>query len=214
MTNPAANPRRLPLFATAWALLVAAPSGAFASEDPFAGLAALDQGQLASHRGGMMIGDIPVNFAVTIRTTVQQATRPLTTLQTTLVIDNSGRLAGSTTTVGMAAPGNPAVAPGGMPISVSTGPAAPALSSADPAANIRNGGTTTVAIGNATNVIQQISSNQVQTLIANAANNVSISHSTSINAVLPSFLQANKAFTSQFQAAQLGYQAALAAVRR
>ncbi len=234
MINSAGKRPHLPSLAAALATLVAIPTGASANEDPFAGATALGRGQLAVLRGGMLIGGIPVNFAVTIRTTIQQAMQPAAVLETTLAIDDSGRLAGATTTAGTSPVVKASAAPGAVPISISmaspasAGGLAPAAgtpstvaqapagsASSAPAASApaAPAAVTAVAIGNGTNIIQQISRYQVETLISNAANGLSISHTTSIDAVLPTIVQATTAFTSRFQAARLGYQSAIAAVR-
>lgn len=158
--------RTMPAVLAGAALLMAAP-GASAGGDPFAGRAAVAAGDLASQRGGMMIGDIPVDFAVVVKTTVSDATDRPTVLETTL---------------------NPAA-----------GPVA---------------ATVTAALGQATQVVQQISPGQLQTLVSNAANGVSIDHSTTINARLPTIRQASQQFAARLQAAGLAVDAALSGLRR
>lgn len=74
--------------------------------------------------------------------------------------------------------------------------------------------TTVAALGVATRVVQQVSADQLQTLISNAANGVSVSQSTTIDATLPTLRHAGQQFTSHWRAAGLGADAALAGLRR
>ncbi|HIJ64077.1 MAG TPA: hypothetical protein HPQ04_15400 [Rhodospirillaceae bacterium] len=74
--------------------------------------------------------------------------------------------------------------------------------------------TTVAALGEATRVVQQVSPSQVQTLISNAADGVSVAQSTTINATLPTLRQVGQQFASHWRAAGLGADAALAGLRR
>ncbi len=180
MTSDGTTLRAVPALAVASALLfLARPAAARVAEDPFGGMRPMDHADLGTLRGGMMIGGIPVDFAITVTTTVQGATQTPVGLQTTLAINNVGGIgSATTTTLGL------------------------------PQAMAGNG--ISLALGGSTNLIQQVTRNQIQTLISNAANNMSVSHSTDITVTLPKFLSANQLYTSRMGVANLGFQAAMA----
>ncbi|MBI5164767.1 MAG: hypothetical protein HY985_12800 [Magnetospirillum sp.] len=90
--------RQVPLRLAAAAIMLAPglAAAAVAGDDPFAALTPLGHEELGSLRGGMMIGGIPVDFAVVIRTTVTGAMAPMG-LQTVLSVANDGSVGASST---------------------------------------------------------------------------------------------------------------------
>lgn len=166
--------------AAVWALPAMA---ALPNDDPFAEMAALADNDLGGYRGGMMIGGIPVNFAVVIRTTVEGALQQAG-LQTALTINDQGKV-GAAATTAIGAGGTSSAVAGGMAM------AAPA-----PA----NVGSTTIW--------QQVVQDQVQTLIANSQSNVTLNHHTQIDMDMPGFNALHQTYATQVQASRMGYDAA------
>lgn len=175
----------LPLLATLGTVLAGPAFATVAPDDPFAGLTPVGRSDLGDMRGGMMVGGISADFAVVVATTAQGATGAPAGLQTTLAINDAGGIAGSRTTT--------------------TG-SAPVMADAQ--------GLMLSLAGGATGVIQQVLNNQVQTLITNAANGISISHSTTIDVTLPGFQAATRTYGSQLRAAHMGWDSAVAGLGR
>jgi len=169
------------------ALLVAAtPAFALQAGDPFADIAPIGRDFLRDMRGGMMIGGIPIDFAVVVSTTVQGATLPMSGLQTTLAINDAGGIgAAHTTPIGAAS--TAVAATGGFGLALPVGQ---------------------------TSIIQQVVRDQIQTLIANTAAGVAITHATTFDVTLPSFLNASRGFAANAMIARMGIDAAVAGVRR
>ncbi|HLO77339.1 MAG TPA: hypothetical protein VK196_12865 [Magnetospirillum sp.] len=165
---------------------ILAAAMALAAPDPFTGLAPLEQAELGDHRGGMMINGIPMDFAVVIRTTVEGAVAQ--GLQTTLKVNDQGGLASAaTTTIGDST--GAAVTPttnGGMALSLPSG----------------------------TTILHQVEANQIQSLIANTRNDVSLNHRTVVNVDLPGFNALTQTWYSGNHAAQLGIDAAFSGLGR
>ncbi len=161
-------------------LLAAHPaSAALAGEDPFAAFEPVSHEVMKQARGGMMIGGMTIDFAVVVGTTAQTATGQLAGLTTTLAINNAGGVGSAVTT-----------ASGGPATLTTTG----ARMSLD---------------NDATSIMQQVINNQVQTLISNMANGITLSHTTTIDVTLPNFVHTNSVYSSQISAAQIGMEAAL-----
>lgn len=170
------------------AIFMPSDSQARLADDPFAELDAIGRADLGHLRGGMMINGIPVNFAVMIRTTVEGALAA-NGLQTTLTVDDSGGLAGMTTT---------ALAPGldsGMPVTAGDG-----------MAMTLNGGETAI--------MHQVLNGQIQALIANTMDEVTISHQTEINVTMPGFNQMTRTYSSLRQVSSLGRDAVMVGLGR
>jgi hypothetical protein len=169
-------------------VLMAGPAIAtptFLGADAFAGLEPVCRAELGDLRGGMMIGGIPVNFAVVVRTTVENSLQSAMGLQTTLTIGANGGIATSnTSSIGL-----PSVTTSGDGLLLSLG----------------NG---------ATNILQRISQDQVQTLVGNAAKDLTITHSTAIDVTVPGLLNTSHAFSSHQQVARMGVDSALAGLGR
>lgn len=166
--------------AAAW--LPAQALAAMPETDPFAGFEALDRAQLGGARGGMMIGGIPVDFAVVIRTTVEGAVAQ--GLQTVLAVNDQGGV-GSATTTPIGDPGGATVAGGG------------------------SGGVTMTLQGGSTTIVHQVIQGQVQTLIANSRSDVTLNHHTELNVDLPGFSQMSDSYRAHNVAGLLGRDAAL-----
>lgn len=177
----------LPKVLTAASALVAAtifqPSSSFAN-DPFAGLESIGRADLGHMRGGMVINGIPVNFAVMIRTTVEGALAA-SGLQTMLTIDDTGGLAGMTTT---------------------------ALGSEFPVAS--DDGMMMTLGGGDTAILHRVIDGQIQSLIANTLDEVTISHQTQINVTMPGFNQMARTYTSHSHVSSLGREAAMVGLGR
>lgn len=151
-----------------------------ATGDPFAGLAPLEQTELADHRGGMVINGIPMDFAVVVRTTVEGAVSR--GLQTLLTVNDRGGLASATTT----------------PIGDTTG------ATLAPTAT----GGTSLSLPTGTTILHQVQADQIQTLIANTKSDVSLNHRTDINVDLPGFQSLSQTWYGNNRAAQMGIDAA------
>jgi len=183
MTTDATNCRRFPLRAAmmlapvALASVMLAPAAAATIEaDPFNGQIPVSYGELRDLRGGMTIGGLSVDFAVVVSTTAQAAGQSPIGLQTTLAINNAGGLG-----------------------AVSTAPIGAAAQVA--AAATAGGGVSVTLANNATQIIQQVTHDQVLTLIGNAANGMTITQHTDMNVTLPGFLTLNRQYNVQTQVA-------------
>lgn len=188
MRTDRTTPFRRGLALAAWlaAMAPAAALAAMADYDPFAAMEPLGRSALGELRGGMMIGGIPVDFAVVIRTTVEGAMAPMA-LQTVLKVDDAGGI-GSTTT---------SATGGGTAM---TGAETDGFS---------------MSYGNgATSILHQVIKDQVQAMITNAQDNVSISHATSVDVTMPGFTQLSQNHASQAQVSRLGYEAAVVGLGR
>ncbi len=174
------------------ALLAAAawlPTQGWAAQpesDPFATFDALDRAELGGARGGMMIGGIPVDFAVVIRTTVEGAIAQ--GLQTTLTVNDQGGMGTATTT----------------PI----GDAGGTTMANNSSANNGSGGVT-MSVPGGTTILHQVIQDQVQTLIANTRSGVNLNHHTEVNVDMPGFNQMTQSYYAHSHVAQLGRDAAL-----
>lgn len=162
-----------------------AASAAIAEDDPFAGLDAVARTELGDMRGGMMINGIPVNFAVVIRTTVEGALAA-NGLQTTLTVDDAGNLAGASS---QAFGSQATVTDGG------------------------NGVTMTLA-GGGTSILHQVLDGQIQALVSNSANDVSISHQTQVNVTMPGFNQLTQTYFAHTRTSSMGREAAFVGLGR
>ncbi|MDA8231919.1 MAG: hypothetical protein M0006_11340 [Magnetospirillum sp.] len=186
MTNDASAPSALPAFAAICTVLAlcagAVPAAAqdLANDSPFPGAPPLQQSALQGLRGGMMVGGIPVEFAVVLNTTIQGADQPPATLATTLAINNSGGI------------GNVSTATSGGTLT-----------------QLPNGALNFMT-GAGTGVLQQVLANQINTLIHNSANGAMVAHSTSLNITLPGFLRANQNFNAMVAASRMGLAGSLA----
>ena len=191
MTNDATISRGLPAAlapaSMAIAVLLAQPAFAAINADPFAGMAPVGHSELGELRGGMMIDGLPVNFAVVVSTTVQSAIQPPIGLQTVLTIGANGGVASSTSSSTGNSIGTIATNSNGLSLSMNNG---------------------------STEILQNIMHDQVQTLISNAANGMSISHSTAINVTIPGYINANNLYSSHQQAARIGVDSALSGIGR
>ncbi|CAA7623920.1 hypothetical protein [Magnetospirillum sp. UT-4] len=163
-------------------LFAALPASAAIASDPFSGLDALGGDELGRARGGMMINGIPVNFAVVIRTTIEGAMAQgmPAGLQTTLSVDDYGALAGATT----------------IPIGTAAVPA-------DPKA-----GAVAMTLPSGTSILHQVVDGQIQALIANMDDGVSLYHRTEVNVELPGFSQISQTWQVSSAAARMGRDAA------
>lgn len=155
---------------------------AMPDSDPFAQFDALDRAELGGARGGMMIGGIPVDFAVVIRTTVEGAVAQ--GLQTTLAVNDQGGVASATTT----------------PIGDSSGGATVASNGS---------GGVTMSLAGGTTILHQVIQDQVQTLIANTRSDVTLNHHTEVNVDMPGFTQMSQSYQAHSLAGLLGRDAAL-----
>lgn len=158
---------------------ILATAMSLAATDPFAGLAPLEHAELADHRGGMMINGIPMDFAVTIRTTVQGAVAQ--GLQTVLAVNDRGGLASATTT----------------PIGDTSG------GTLTPTTN----GGLSLALPSTT-IIHDIGAGQIRTLLANRQSDVSLNQRTEVNVDLPGFNALTQTWYGTNRAAQMGIDAA------
>ena len=193
------NPRTMPAVLAGVALVTGTPL-TINAEELFAGVAPVAAGDLAAQRGGMTIGGIPIDFAVVLRTTIRDATNHEVALETTL-------------TPAAAPVVMPSALPSAAPVVASAVPAdAPAVVAA--ASEPQAVDTAAVALGEATRVVRQITPSQVQTLISNAANGVSVAQSTTINATLPTLRAASQLFAAHRGVAGLGADAARAGLMR
>ncbi len=89
------------IIAGALLLLMTPPAWADSSPDPFLDLVTMDQGELAEHRAGMIVGGIPMDFAIVVRTTAEQAVAQgleNAGLQTVLTINHHGGIGSVVTT--------------------------------------------------------------------------------------------------------------------
>ena len=192
------NPRTMPAVLAGVALVTGTPL-TINAEELFAGVAPVAAGDLAAQRGGMTIGGIPIDFAVVLRTTIRDATNHEVALETTL-------------TPAAAPVVMPSALPSAAPVVASAVPADPAVVAA--ASEPQAVDTAAVALGEATRVVRQITPSQVQTLISNAANGVSVAQSTTINATLPTLRAASQLFAAHRGVASLGADAARAGLMR
>ena len=192
------NPRTMPAVLAGVALVTGTPL-TINAEELFAGVAPVAAGDLAAQRGGMTIGGIPIDFAVVLRTTIRDATNHEVALETTL-------------TPAAAPVVMPSALPSAAPVVASAVPADPAVVAA--ASEPQAVDTAAVALGEATRVVRQITPSQVQTLISNAANGVSVAQSTTINATLPTLRAASQLFAAHRGVAGLGADAARAGLMR
>jgi hypothetical protein len=158
--------------------LTAMPARA-ALADPFAGLAPMSASELGAHRGGMMVNGIPMDFAVTIRTTVEGAVAQ--GLQTVLAVNDHGGLASATTT----------------PIGDTTG------ATLTPTAH----GGLSLALPKTT-IIHDVSNGQIRSLLANTRSDVSVNQRTEVNVDLPGFSALTQTWYGTNRAAQMGIDAA------
>lgn len=146
---------------TVAAALAALPNSAYArvgDNDPFAAFEALDNAQMGGLRGGMVIGGIPVDFAVVIRSTVEGALAA-NGLQTTIAVNDQGGV-GSVNTTTIGTQGVASNTDGGMSLSLD---------------------------GGATAILHQVIDGQIQAMLANSADARNISHQTQINVTMPGF---------------------------
>jgi hypothetical protein len=146
---------------TAAALAAALPNAAqarMADDDPFAGFETLDIAEMGGMRGGMMIGGIPVDFAVVIKTTVEGALAA-NGLQTTIAVNDQGGV-GAVTTTTIGSQGVATNTEGGMSLSLD---------------------------GGATAILHQVVDGQVRAMLANTVDARSITHQTQINVTMPGF---------------------------
>ena len=186
MTTDATTCWRLPLRAAVMlapaglAAMMLAPAAATAAAifdaDPFNGQVPVPYGELRDLRGGMTIGGLSVDFAVVVSTTAQAAGQAPIGLQTTLAINNAGGLG-----------------------AVSTAPIGAAAQVA--AAATAGGGVSVTLANNATQIVQQVTRDQVLTLIGNAANGMTITQHTDMNVTLPGFLTLNRQYNVRNQVA-------------
>jgi|GEM_PF-2802768 hypothetical protein len=168
--------------ALAAALALSAPAVAsFAPADLFDDQARLSQDELGTARGGMMVNGIAMDFAIVIRSTVENAVSQ--GLQTVLTINDAGGLGSAVTTAIGADAGT----------ALSTSP--------------DGGMTMTLPAG--TTIVHEVLSNQVQSLIANTSNGVSLNHSTQVNVDLPGFTAQSQSWYSSSRALQASMEAAL-----
>lgn len=154
---------RLACMSAAALLAAALPDPARAGpvmDDPFAGLNALDRGELGGLRGGMLINGIPVDFAIVIRTTVEGALAAAG-LQTTIAINDQGGI-GDVSTSAIGTEGALSDAPAGIAMSLS---------------------------GDNTHILHRVIDGQVQAMVANRADAATINHQTQINVTMPGFQQ-------------------------
>ncbi|MCR6632475.1 MAG: hypothetical protein NVV74_21875 [Magnetospirillum sp.] len=158
--------------------LFALPAAA-AALDPFAGLEPMDAAELGSHRGGMMVNGIPMDFAVVIRTTVEGAVAQ--GLQTLLTVNDRGGLGSAITTpIGDTSNATVTTTPsGGVNLNLPT-----------------------------TTIMHEVIAGQIQTLIANSKSNVSLNHTTEVNIGLPGFDAVSRTWYGNSRAAQMGIDAA------
>lgn len=175
------------LLVAAATLALAAPAGAaMLDSDPFTGIAAMSPAELGSHRGGMMINGIPMDFAVVVKTTVDGALSQ--GLQTVLAVTPQGGLASATTT----------------PIGTTTG--ATLAPTAD--------GGMSFSLPSGTTILHQVEQGQIQTLIANSRSDVSLNNRTEVNVDLPGFHALTQTWYGSSRAAQMGIDAARMGVGR
>lgn len=172
------------LAAAAW--LPAPALAAMPESDPFASLAAVDSATLGQSRGGMMIGGIPVDFAVVIRTTVEGAVAQ--GLQTVLAVNDQGGVASATTTP---------VGDGGTAAVASNG-----------------SGGVTMSLPGGTTILHQVIHDQVQTLIANTRSDVTLNHHTEVNVDMPGFTQMTQTYQAHNLAGLMGRDASLSGLGR
>lgn len=165
---------------------VLATAMTLATADPFAGLAPLDQAELADHRGGMMINGIPMDFAVVVRTTVEGAVAR--GLQTLLTVNERGGLASATTT----------------PIGDTSGATLTATEAGGMALRLPTG----------TRIIHDVQSGHIKSLIANTQSDVTLNHRTDINVDLPGIYQLSQTWYGNSRSAQMGIDAALSGLGR
>lgn len=164
-------------FAAAAALMAAAAlpaAAALAPDDPFTGLETVGRAELGDMRGGMMINGIPVDFAVVIRTTVEGALAA-NGLETTLTVNDAGGLAGATTQ----AIGSEATMTGG------------------------GLGVTMTLAGGGTSILHQVRNGQIQALVSNSADAMTISHQTQVNVTMPNINQLSQTYFAHAHASQL-----------
>lgn len=169
-------------------------------------LAINDIGQVASYTSTSFSG--PASSS-----TPSTASQPTITTSAAGVTTIS---AGSTTIMAaMAAPASASAATA----SASTAPAAASTGTTSAAANTSSGVVTpgnviSLSTGSGdTQLIQQISTNGIQTLVHNAASGTTVQASTTIDVTLGNILQKTQAFSAQLQAARMGAEAALAGLR-
>lgn len=172
------------------ALILAAgqAQAALASDDPFAGFAPLDRAELGEMRGGMVIGGIPVDFAVVIRTTVAGAIEQMG-LQTTLTVNESGGIAGAQTA------------------SIGGGSGSATLpASAD--------GLTTTLTDGATTIMHQVLKDQMTALVSNTTDGVVLNTSTEVNVTMPGFQQMAQTYYTQRHVSNINRDAVLVGLGR
>lgn len=154
------------------------------ANDPFAGLDSIGHADLGHLRGGMLVNGIPVNFAVTIRTTVEGALAA-SGLQTMLTIDDMGGLAGMTTSAL------------GADLATFTGD-----------------GVMMTLSGGDTAILHRVIDGQIQALIANTLDAVTISHQTELNVTMPGFEQMARTYSSHSHVSSLGRESVMAGLGR
>lgn len=174
------------------AIFMPSDSQARLADDPFAKLDAIGRADLGDLRGGMMINGIPVNFAIMIRTTVEGALAA-NGLQTTLTVNDAGGLAGMTTTA--------------------LGTDLPVAAGAGAGAGAGEGMSMTLN-GGETAIMHQVLNGQIQALIANTMDEVTISHQTQINVTMPGFNEMTRTYSSLRQISSLGRDAVMVGLGR
>lgn len=174
------------------ALLTAAlcaPGAARANvDDPFAGLEPVGRAELGELRGGMNIGGIEVNFAVVVRTMVEGSASPMG-LETTLSVDDFGRLGGAATRLvgGIASDYFVGHGEGGMQLSLD---------------------------GGATTILHHILRNQLEAVVSNRMDNRNILNSTDVNVTMPGFSALSQAYFAQALTARMGRDSAMGSIGR
>lgn len=176
--------RALAAFAVSTVMAPLSAHAAIADADPFAGLAPLPPAELRAARGGMMINGIPINFSVVVRSTVQGAQSQ--GLQTTLTVDDGGRLAGAETV--------------------------PVGGGGDQALWRGQEGTAMTLPGGS--IIHQVVNNHLRAHFANTADNVVLSHVTDINVDMPGFLPLTQSWLANRHVGRLGDDAAIRSLAR
>jgi hypothetical protein len=176
-------------FATACSLWSPASQARVAVDTSFDGTDVLLQSELRVLRGGMMIGGIPIDFAVIVSTTVTPVGGGTPTgLQTTLAVNNSGQLASAVTT----------------PIGDGSGTVQ----------QTAGNGLAMAIKGNETAIMQRVINGQIESLVQNRASDRIINHHTDYNVTIPGMLGLAQTWTSRLTAARVNIDAGMMGLGR
>jgi hypothetical protein len=169
-----------------WAALAATPApAAIADPDPLEGLEPIALAELGEARGGMVINGIPINFALKMRTMVEDAT-PFG-LETVFTITDQGSLGSGTTSV---------------------------LGGANGTTMTPTSSGFALALPSGTTIVHEAMNGQIRTYLGNVLDGVTLNQHVDLDVELPGMSAATQSWASSNLASRASLDAMLSGLRR